>query len=928
MKQGFVKVAAASCAVVVADVRENTRVILETIHKMEGEGAKVMVLPELALTGYTCSDLFWQSQMIDAAKEGLKEIADGTKETDALIFVGLPWEQGGKLFNVAAVLCHGELLGIVPKKYLPNYNEFYELRHFTPGKEAVTTTEFFGKEVPFGMNLLFQCEKMPRLKVAAELCEDLWTPNPPSVAHALAGATVVVNLSASDEMVGKDSYRRSLVSAQSARLICGYIYATAGEGESTTDLVFGGQHLIAENGTILAEAKRFENQIICADLDVDRLTSERRRMTTYPEQRNDGYQVVRFSLSIEETKLTRYFDPRPFVPSDKHNRDQRCDEILNIQAMGLKKRLEHTHCRSAVIGISGGLDSTLALLVTVRAFDLLGMDHKNIKAVTMPGFGTTDRTYDNAVSLIKCLNADFMEVSIRDAVNIHFRDIGQDPSVHDVTYENGQARERTQILMDIANKTGGMVIGTGDLSELALGWATYNGDHMSMYAVNASVPKTLVRHLVRYYADTCGDEALEAVLLDVLDTPVSPELLPPEDGKISQKTEDLVGPYELHDFYLYHMLRLGYAPAKIYRLAKVAFAGTYDDETILKWLKTFYRRIFCTAVQTFLPAGWTKSRKRCCLSARRSAYAFGCVCTDLDGRTGGIKHREEIAACNIGKINMETIFLRWATAVCVLRKRGTAQTIDKAEKEVMAAIEAGVNYFDTAYVYAGNEVAVGEILHRNHCREKINLATKLPHYLIKSIDGVEKMFQEELRRLQTDYIDYYLMHMLTDIPTWEKLKKLGMEEWIREKKASGQIRQIGFSYHGNSAMFCQLVDAYDWDFCQIQYNYMDEHSQAGVEGLRYANRKGLPVIIMEPLRGGRLVNLLPESAKELFRRDEKHRTPAELALKWLYDQPEVTCVLSGMKFHGDGGTECKNCQRVTGGMSHTIRPGADRKGKR
>ena len=369
MKQGFVKVAAASCAVVVADVRENTRVILETIHKMEAAGAKVMVLPELALTGYTCSDLFWQSQMIDAAKEGLKEIAEGTKETDALIFVGLPWEQGGKLFNVAAVLCHGELLGVVPKKYLPNYNEFYELRHFTPGKEAVTTTEFFGKEVPFGMNLLFQCEKMPRLKVAAELCEDLWTPNPPSVAHALAGATVVVNLSASDEMVGKDSYRRSLVSAQSARLICGYIYATAGEGESTTDLVFGGQHLIAENGTILAEAKRFENQIICADLDVDRLTSERRRMTTYPEQRTDGYQVVRFSLAIEETKLTRYFDPRPFVPSDKHNRDQRCDEILNIQAMGLKKRLAHTHCQSAVIGISGGLDSTLALLVTVRTFD-------------------------------------------------------------------------------------------------------------------------------------------------------------------------------------------------------------------------------------------------------------------------------------------------------------------------------------------------------------------------------------------------------------------------------------------------------------------------------------------------------------------------------------------------------------------------------
>lgn len=592
MKQGFVKVAAASCAVVVADVRENTRVILETIHKMEGEGAKVMVLPELALTGYTCSDLFWQSQMIDAAKEGLKEIADGTKETDALIFVGLPWEQGGKLFNVAAVLCHGELLGIVPKKYLPNYNEFYELRHFTPGKEAVTTTEFFGKEVPFGMNLLFQCEKMPRLKVAAELCEDLWTPNPPSVAHALAGATVVVNLSASDEMVGKDSYRRSLVSAQSARLICGYIYATAGEGESTTDLVFGGQHLIAENGTILAEAKRFENQIICADLDVDRLTSERRRMTTYPEQRTDGYQVVRFSLSIEETKLTRYFDPRPFVPSDKHNRDQRCDEILNIQAMGLKKRLAHTHCQSAVIGISGGLDSTLALLVTARAFDLLGIPRKQILSVTMPCFGTTDRTYQNACELTRCLGATLKEIDIKEAVNLHFRDIGQDPEKHDVTYENGQARERTQILMDLANQSGGMVIGTGDLSELALGWATYNGDHMSMYAVNASVPKTLVRHLVQYYADTCGDKALSDILLDVLDTPVSPELLPPKDGVISQKTEDLVGPYELHDFFLYYMLRVTYEPLKIYRVAKLAFAGVYDDTTILKWLKTFYWRFF------------------------------------------------------------------------------------------------------------------------------------------------------------------------------------------------------------------------------------------------------------------------------------------------------------------------------------------------
>ena len=592
MKQGFVKVAAASCAVVVADVRENTRVILETIHKMEGEGAKVMVLPELALTGYTCSDLFWQSQMIDAAKEGLKEIADGTKETDALIFVGLPWEQGGKLFNVAAVLCHGELLGIVPKKYLPNYNEFYELRHFTPGKEAVTTTEFFGKEVPFGMNLLFQCEKMPRLKVAAELCEDLWTPNPPSVAHALAGATVVVNLSASDEMVGKDSYRRSLVSAQSARLICGYIYATAGEGESTTDLVFGGQHLIAENGTILAEAKRFENQIICADLDVDRLTSERRRMTTYPEQRTDGYQVVRFSLSIEETKLTRYFDPRPFVPSDKHNRDQRCDEILNIQAMGLKKRLAHTHCQSAVIGISGGLDSTLALLVTARAFELLGIPRKQILSVTMPCFGTTDRTYQNACELTRCLGATLKEIDIKEAVNLHFRDIGQNPEKHDVTYENGQARERTQILMDLANQSGGMVIGTGDLSELALGWATYNGDHMSMYAVNVSVPKTLVKYLVRAYAEL--HPTVRETLESICDTIISPELLPPDaQGNIAQSTEATIGKYDLHDFFLYHFVRNGFTKEKIQKLAEIAFAQkNVTKEEITSTLDNFFRRFY------------------------------------------------------------------------------------------------------------------------------------------------------------------------------------------------------------------------------------------------------------------------------------------------------------------------------------------------
>ena len=592
MKQGFVKTAAATPKILVADCRENAGLIVEEIRRMEKEGAKIMVLPELCITGYTCSDLFWQERLLKEAQEALRTILRETRQTDALIFVGMPFEQGGKLYNTAAVLNRGRLLGIVPKKYLPNYNEFYELRHFTPGKEAVEWIEWDGEQIPFGMNLLFSCRTMPNLTVAAEICEDLWAPAPPSVQHALAGATVIVNLSASDEMTGKDMYRKSLVSAQSARLICGYIYASAGEGESSTDLVFGGHNLIGENGAILKESRRFSNEMILGELDVNRLVSERRRMTTYPAAERENYVTVPFELEIVETSLTRTFDPRPFVPSDKAHREKRCDEILSIQAMGLKKRLEHTHCRNAVIGISGGLDSTLALLVTARAFDSLDIPRENITAVTMPCFGTTDRTYQNACRLTRCLNATLKEVDIREAVTIHFRDIGQDMENHDVTYENSQARERTQILMDIANQKGGMVIGTGDLSELALGWATYNGDHMSMYAVNCSVPKTLVRHLVRYYADTCGDEELTGVLLDVLDTPVSPELLPPKDGVISQKTEELVGPYELHDFFLYYMLRVGYEPAKIYRVARLAFQGEYEDAVILKWMKNFYRRFF------------------------------------------------------------------------------------------------------------------------------------------------------------------------------------------------------------------------------------------------------------------------------------------------------------------------------------------------
>ena len=592
MKQGFVKVAAATPKIAVADCKKNVEVILERIREMEEQGAKVMVLPELCVTGYTCSDLFWQERLLEAALEALEEIARETAKVDALIFVGLPLEKDGKLYNAAAALNHGRVLGIVPKKYLPNYNEFYEARHFTPGDEAVTELTLSGRQVPFGMNLLFACEELPHLTVAAEVCEDLWAPEPPSVRHALAGATVIVNLSASDEMVGKDTYRRSLVSGQSARLVCGYIYSTAGEGESSQDLVFGGQNLIAENGTMLAEAARFKNETVCTELDVDRLVSERRRMTTYPPQKSDGYCRIGFSLKPVDTELTRFVDPYPFVPSSQREREMRCDEILNIQAMGLKKRLEDTHCQSAVIGISGGLDSTLALLVTVRAFDLLGIPRDKILSVTMPCFGTTDRTYQNACQLTRCLGATLKEVDIKEAVTIHFRDIGQEMENHDVTYENGQARERTQILMDLANRSGGMVIGTGDLSELALGWATYNGDHMSMYGVNASVPKTLVRHLVRYYADTCGEKKLADILLDILDTPVSPELLPPKDGVISQKTEDLVGPYELHDFFLYYMLRVTYAPKKLYRVARYAFRGQYEDAVILKWLKTFYRRFF------------------------------------------------------------------------------------------------------------------------------------------------------------------------------------------------------------------------------------------------------------------------------------------------------------------------------------------------
>lgn len=592
MKDGFITVATATPQVAVADCEANTQAILACINEMAAAHAKVMVLPELCITGYTCSDLFWQTKLLDEAEAALSVIAEESRQVDALITVGMPLRVAGKLLNVAAILCRGKVLGFVPKVNLPAYNEFYETRHFTSGSADMGTVQFCGEEIPVGTNLLFSCENMVDLCVAAEICEDLWVPNPPSVHHVLAGASVICNLSASDEMVGKGSYRRDLVAGQSARLVCAYLYATAGEGESTTDLVFGGQNLIAENGTVLAESATFENEINVATIDVQRLASERRRMSTFPAAESKEYREISFALVEEETKLARFFDADPFVPSNADQLSDRCEEILNIQALGLKKRLAHTHAKSAVVGISGGLDSTLALLVTARAFDMLGLPRKGIVAVTMPGFGTTDRTYNNAVAMIKSLGATFKEVPIAKAVMQHFADIDHDASIHDVTYENSQARERTQILMDIANQANGFVIGTGDLSELALGWATYNGDHMSMYAVNASVPKTLVRHLVRHYADTSADEVLAGVLYDVLDTPVSPELLPPEDGAISQKTEDLVGPYELHDFFLYQMLRMCFPPAKIYRVAKEAFAGRYSNETILKWLRTFYWRFF------------------------------------------------------------------------------------------------------------------------------------------------------------------------------------------------------------------------------------------------------------------------------------------------------------------------------------------------
>ncbi|MDO5590840.1 MAG: NAD(+) synthase [Lachnospiraceae bacterium] len=592
MKHGFVKVAAATPDIRVADVEFNAEQICKLIDETAEKNAKIVVFPELCMTGYTCGDLFSQRLLLEHSKKELKKIAAHTADKDGIFFIGLPLAVDGELYNVAAALNRGRILGFTTKTYLPNYGEFYEARQFCPGPGKAREINFDGEVVPFGPQLLYIADEMPSLVISAEICEDVWAPIPPSIEAAREGAVLIVNCSASNEIIGKASYRTNMIEVHSAKLICGYVYTNSGEGESTTDVVFGGHNIIAENGTTLTQSKRFENDVIYTEIDIYRLLGERRKNTSFQLAEKNKLIRIPFHLNVEEADFTREFYSRPFVPGDESECNKRCEEILTIQAMGLKKRLAHTHAKSAVVGISGGLDSTLALLVTAKAFDALGLDRSQITAVTMPCFGTTDRTYQNACKMSLKLGATLREVPILKSVEQHFKDIGHDPEDHSVTYENSQARERTQVLMDIANEAGGMVIGTGDMSELALGWATYNGDHMSMYGVNASVPKTLVRYLVQYYADTCNDEEVKDVLYDVLDTPVSPELLPPKDGEISQKTEDLVGPYELHDFYLYYMLRFGYEPSKIYRIAKEAFAGEYDDATIRKWLRTFLRRFF------------------------------------------------------------------------------------------------------------------------------------------------------------------------------------------------------------------------------------------------------------------------------------------------------------------------------------------------
>jgi NAD+ synthase (glutamine-hydrolysing) len=596
MRDGFIKIAAGTPEIRVADCVHNAAACIAIIRQAADQGVKVLCLPELCLTGYSCGDLFLQDTLLRGAEDALAAVMKATGDLDMVIALGLPVRYNHKLFNCAAVICRGVLLGLVPKTSIPNYTEFYEARWFTSAREldkGAHVVSFAGQDsAPLSAELLFRCANYPLLTIGVEICEDLWVADTPSTRLAQNGATLILNPSASDEAVCKDDYRRTLLSATSGRLVCGYVYADAGWGESSTDLVYSGHSIIAENGAILAQ-RRFETGLTIAEPDLQKLDYERRRMSTFPVGENDLL-TVQFSLDITETVLTRPIAKNPFVPADRGDRAARCQEILTLAALGLKKRLAHTRAKTAVVGLSGGLDSTLALLITARALSMLGRPASDIVAVTMPCFGTTSRTKSNAELLAEEVGAELRIIDIGEAVKVHFRDIGQSMDDLSVTFENGQARERTQVLMDIANKSGGMVIGTGDLSELALGWATYNGDHMSMYAVNAGIPKTLVRHLVDYVADEEQERKprLAAVLRDILDTPVSPELLPPKEGEISQKTEDLVGPYELHDFFLYYAVRWGFAPRKVYRLALYALGDAYSRDTILKWLKNFYRRFF------------------------------------------------------------------------------------------------------------------------------------------------------------------------------------------------------------------------------------------------------------------------------------------------------------------------------------------------
>lgn len=596
---GYVRVAAASPRLKVADCDYNTDEILKVIADANKLGVSAIVFPETCITSYTAQDLLHQRILLDEAVNSLERIRNASEQSPIIIIVGMPLEISNKLYNVAVSIARGTILGVVPKTFLPNYNEFYDKRWFSSPRELTNDSmDLCGQNVPVGIDLIFHA---PDFNFAIEVCEDLWTPLPPSSIYSLYGAEIIFNLSASNETIGKHSYRKSLVSQQSARCIAGYVYAAAGNGESTTDIVFGGSSMIAENGTILAETERFsfESEYCITEIDVERLRNDRLKnksfsVSEYKNLDEVRYRTVKVGTSQVDLgfSLSRFINPTPFVPSHS-NLDERCSEIFAIQVGGLAKRLLHTNCQTMVVGVSGGLDSTLALLVMAKAFDKLGIPRENIYGITMPGFGTTDRTYNNALDLMKSLGVTIKEISIKDAVIQHFKDIDHDENIHDITYENSQARERTQILMNYANKVNGLVIGTGDLSELALGWCTYNGDHMSMYAVNTGIPKTLVKTLVRWISDTQLDKSSQHILLDILDTPVSPELLPAgKDGKISQITEDTVGPYILHDFFLYNMLRFGYEPLKIYFLAQQAFKDDYSKVEILKWLKVFYRRFF------------------------------------------------------------------------------------------------------------------------------------------------------------------------------------------------------------------------------------------------------------------------------------------------------------------------------------------------